>query len=153
VDTAISAALALSTKAKFVDLCTVGSDGAPDARAVFNLKRRTRAGSLPKAFAAMGDGFSTYIGTNASSRKTAQALADPRCALYYADTRSFEGLTLYGRLEPVTDGETKAAIWKPGWETYYPGGIDGGDFQVFRFVPERGRYYKGLAVAEFEARA
>ncbi len=145
------AALSLSTKAKFVHVCTNGGEGTPDIRVVFNLKRRARNGALPKAFASISDGFSTYIGTNASSRKTAQAMADPRCALYYEDSKSFEGLALYGRLEAVEDRAVKAALWKKGWEMYYKGGLDGGDFQVFRFDPERGRYYHGLHVAEFEA--
>jgi general stress protein 26 len=146
-----AAALALSTKAKFVHVCTNGGDGMPDVRIVFNLKRRSRMGTLPRAFAAMEGGFATYIGTNASSKKTAQALADPRCALYYENTVTFEGLSVYGRLESVDDKAVKATLWKRGWERYYPGGIDGGDFQVFRFVPERARYYHGLKVTELEA--
>ncbi|HCM25700.1 MAG: hypothetical protein A2Z99_03155 [Treponema sp. GWB1_62_6] len=147
------AACELSTRTKFVHLALNGGDGTPDIRVLFNLKRRARGKALPKPFSAMAGGFATYLGTNKSSRKTAQALADPRCALYYEDTRDFEGLTLYGRLEPVEDRAEKAALWKKGWEMYYPGGIDGGDFQVFRFVPNRGRYYHGLQVVEFEARA
>lgn len=151
MDTAVRASADLSTRAKFVHLATNSGDGTPDIRVVFNLKRRARGGSLPKAFAGLAAGFGTYLGTNASSRKTAQLLADPRCALYYEDTKRFEGLTLYGRLEAVADRAVKAALWKKGWEMYYPGGLDGGDFQVFRFTPERGRYYHGLRVEEFEA--
>ncbi len=147
------AARALTARTKFVHICTNGGDGTPDIRVVFNLKRRNRGGRLPIAFESMADGFATYIGTNKSSLKTAQALADPRCALYYEDTKYFEGLALYGRLESVEERPVKAALWKKGWEMYYPGGIDGGDFQVFRFIPERGRYYHGLNVAEFKARA
>jgi general stress protein 26 len=151
MDPSRKAALGLSVTARFVHVCTNGGDGTPDVRVVFNLKKKARGGSLPKAFAAMADDFSTYIGTNASSRKTAQALADPRCALYYEDTRGFRGLTVYGRLEPVTDRAVKAALWKKGWDMYYPGGLDGGDFQVFRFAPDRARYYHGLKTADLEA--
>lgn len=120
---------------------------------MFNLKRRSRSGSLPKAFSGMGDGFSSLLGTNASSRKTAQLLADPRCSLYYEDARTFEGLCVYGRAEPVESRAVKATLWRKGWEMYYPGGLDGGDFQVFRFTSERARYYHGLRVVEFEAKA
>jgi general stress protein 26 len=153
MEEAVSASLELSTRTKFVHVALNGGDGTPDIRVVFNLKRRNRARSLPKAFTAMEGNFSTYIGTNKSSRKTAQALADPRCALYYEDTMRFQGLTLYGKLEAVEDRAVQAALWKKGWEMYYPGGLDGGDFQVFRFVPERGRYYHGLHVTEFRAEA
>lgn len=152
MSSALEAAFALSTRAKFVHLATNDVSGTPDIRVVFNLKRRSRGGALPPAFRALGGGFITYIGTNASSRKTAQLLADPRCALYYEDTRSFEGLALYGSLLSVTDQEVKASLWKKGWEMYYPGGLEGGDFQVFRFLPDRGRYYHGLRVEDFEAR-
>ncbi len=153
MEDAVRASLELSTKAKFVHIALNGGEGTPDVRVVFNLKRRSRRGTLPKAFAAMEDGFSTYIGTNKSSRKTSQALADPRCALYYEDTVRFKGLTLYGKLESVEDRTIKASLYKKGWDMYYPGGLDGGDFQVFRFVPERGRYYHGLHVEEFKARS
>ncbi len=145
------AALALSIRAKFVRLATNGMDGTPDIRVMFNLKKATRLGSLPKAFIGMEYGFATYLGTNASSRKTAEGLADPRCALYYEDTRTFEGLCVYGRLESVDDRSVKASLWKPSWGVYYPGGLDGGDFQVFRFVPGRARYYHSLKVTEFDA--
>ena len=147
------AAFALSTKSKFIHLCTNSGKGTPDVRVMFNLKRRSRGGGLPKAFEKMEDGFSTYLCTNVRSLKRAQALADPRCAVYYEDTKNFEGLTVYGTLEPVEDQAIRTALWKKGWEMYYRGGIDGGDFQVFRFAPERGRYYHGLSVDEFEANA
>jgi general stress protein 26 len=152
MEDAVRASLELATRVKFVHLALNGGDGTPDIRVVFNLKKRSRTGGLPKAFAPMADGFSTYIGTNKSSRKTAQAFADPRCALYYEDTVRYQGLTLYGTLESVEDRTVKAALWKIEWDMYYPGGLDGGDFQVFRFIPERGRYYHGLRVEEFAAR-
>ncbi len=151
MEEAVRASLELSTRVKFVRIALNGGDGTPDIRVVFNLKRRSKTGTLPKAFAPMAEGFATYIGTNKSSRKTAQALADPRCALYYEDTVRYQGLTLYGALESVEDRAVKAKLWKKGWEMYYPGGLDGGDFQVFRFVPVRGRYYHGLHVQEFAA--
>ena len=149
MDEAVRASLDLSTRSKFVHVALNGGEGMPDIRVVFNLKRRSRRGVLPKAFAAMSEGFSTYIGTNKSSRKTAQALADPRCALYYEDTLRYQGLALYGQLESVEDRAIKASLWKKGWDLYYAGGLDGGDFQVFRFVPECARYYHGLRVSEF----
>lgn len=144
------AAYALSVKTRFVRLATNSGDGWPDVRVLFNLKRRGRTGRLPAAFAPLEGGFATYLGTNASSRKTAQALADPRATLYYEDDLRFEGLAVYGTLAAVEDRGVKAAIWKKGWEMYYPGGLDGGDFQVFRFEPARARYYHGLKVHEFD---
>jgi len=147
-----AAALDLSTRAKFIHLATNGPNGTPDIRVMFNLKSRTRGGALPKAFVSMATNFSTLLCTNVHSNKTSQALADPNCALYFENTKNFEGLAVYGKLEPVEDRAIKAALWKKGWEMYYHGGIEGGDFQVFRFMPERGRYYHGLQVTEFEAR-
>jgi general stress protein 26 len=94
--------------------------------------------------------FMNYMGTNTSSRKVAQLRKDPRSCLYYVNSTSFEGLTVTGLLEEVLDREVKAALWMPSWEQYYSGGIDGGDYSIFRFVPEHARYYHGLEVAEFE---
>lgn len=145
-------AFALTRRADFLHLSTLDGTGHPDSRILFNL-RRMRAPAFASGAAALADGFSTWIATNTSSRKVAELRHDPRVALHYADTASFEGLTLQGTMEEVLDPSIRSGIWIESWAMYYPGGLEGGDFSIFRFRPARGRYYRGLGVAEFDAAA
>jgi general stress protein 26 len=98
----------------------------------------------------MEEDFSTYIGTNTSSRKTSQIRADSRVCLYYSDSRFYRGLSVMGLLEEVTDRDVHRALWRRGWESYYPGGPEDPDFSVFRFRADKARYYHGLAVLELD---
>ncbi len=147
---AIKAAFALSRRAKFVYVTTNGSGGYPNTRVMYNLLR-IRAKAVAKGPAHLEDGFASWLGTNTSSVKVADVRRDPRVCLYYSDNRKFEGLTLTGRVEEVHDREIKSALWMKGWEVYYKGGSEGNDFTVLRFLSERGRYYHGLRVIEFDA--
>lgn len=139
----------LATGSRFVYVTTLDEAGNPETRVMFSL--RTGRDARKAVFGALGNDFATYLGTNTSSRKTAQIRRDGRACLYYSQNSVFKGLTLKGRLEEVSDPAVKAALWKPAWDMYYPGGLEGGDFSVFRFVPLEGRYYHGLAVKEFHA--
>ncbi len=149
-DSATAASWSLVLRSEFVFLSTLDErDGSPDTRVVFNL-RNARSEAFVAGAAALPEGFTTWIATNTSSRKVRELRADGRGCLYYADTANFEGLTLQGRFEEVLDDAIRGAIWIEGWNMFYPGGKDGGDFSVFRFQPLRARYYHGLHVSEFD---
>ncbi len=147
---AIGAAFRLSRRARFVYVTTNGADGYPNTRMMFNLLK-FRAAPVAKGPARIAAGFSTWLGTNTSSRKVAEVRRDPRVCLYYSDTKTFEGLTLTGRVEEVHDRPIRHALWTKSWDIYYKGGVEGGDFTVLRFVPETGRYYHALRVVDFDA--
>lgn len=149
--TLISASLALARRSDFVFVSTLhDSNGYPDTRVMFNLLK-LRAGILAEGPAALDKPFASWLGTNTSSQKVRHIRKDPRVCLNYTDTVSFEGLTLQGTVAEVLDPAIRQAIWTDAWEMYYPGGLDGGDFTVLHFSPERGRYYHGLKVVEFDA--
>ncbi len=147
---AVAAALALSRRARFVYVSTIGAGGYPNTRVMFNLLRR-RAKAVASGPAALPDGFVSWIGTNTSSGKVAEVRRDSRVCLYYSDLVSGEGLTLKGRVEEVDDLPIKRALWTKAWDIYYRGGVEGGDFTVLRFVPERGCYYHALRLVNFDA--
>lgn len=144
-----AAALELSGRVDFVTLSLLDEGGGPESRLLFNL-RRLRAAAIAAGPAALA-GFATYLGTNTSSRKVALLRRDGRASLYYADYQSWEGCNVSGRIEELDDKAVKAALWTPDWEMYYHGGLDGGDFSVLKFTPERVRYYHGLACTGFDA--
>jgi len=143
-------ALALADRAKFVYLSSLDEKGGPETRVLFNL-RKVRAKALASGNAALGEGFANYLGTNTSSRKVAQLRKDGRACLYYSDNGKFEGCSVRGRLVEVQDSEIRKAIYEKSWDMYYPGGVDGGDFSLFKFEPESVRYYHGLKVLSFDA--
>jgi general stress protein 26 len=147
---AIHAAFALARRARFVYVSTNGPDGYPNTRVMYNLLK-FRAKPVAQGPASLPDGFGSWLGTNTSSSKIAELRRDPRVCLYFSDNAKFEGLTLTGLIEEVLDAPIRKAIWMDGWERYYAGGIDGGDFTVLRFVPQQGRYYHGLRVVTFDA--
>lgn len=145
------AALALARRSDFVFVSTLrDDDGFPDTRVMFNLLK-LRSGILDEGPAALDKPFASWLGTNTSSQKVRHLRQDPRTCLYYADTATFEGLSLQGTVSEVLDPAVRKTIWMEGWDMYYPGGLDGGDFTVLRFSPERGRYYHGLKVEAFDA--
>lgn len=143
-------AQALVDRVKFVYLSSLDDTGGPETRVLFNL-RKVRAKALGSGPAAVGAGFGTYLGTNTSSRKVAQLRKDGRVCLYYSDNARFEGCSVRGRLEEVSDPAIRKAVYVKAWDMYYSGGLDGGDFSLFRFVPESVRYYHGLRVLAFDA--
>jgi general stress protein 26 len=146
---AVQEAIELVGRSKFVYLSTLDSEGSPETRVLFNL-RKHRAKPIASGPAALSGAFENYLGTNRSSRKAAQALERPRVCLYYSDNAKFQGLTVKGRLEEVRDGAVLDAVYTKGWDMYYPGGKDGGDFILFRFVPDTVSYYHGLSVASID---
>jgi hypothetical protein len=147
----LAPAAGLAQRAEFVFVSTLEEDeGFPDCRVMFNLLR-LRAEVLAAGPAALSNPFSSWLGTNTSSHKVQQMRKNPRVSLYYADTVTFEGLSLQGTVVEVQDQAIRAALWMDAWEMFYPGGRDGGDFSVLRFTPLRGRYYHGLRVLTFDA--
>jgi general stress protein 26 len=148
--TLILAALELARRTEFVYVSTLQDEGYPDTRVMFNLLE-LRAEVLVDGPAALAYPFSTWLATNSSSQKVRHLRKDPRVCLYHADPVTFEGLGLQGTVEEVQESDSKRALWMPAWEMYYPGGLEGGDFTLLRFKPERGRYYHGLSVLEFDA--
>jgi general stress protein 26 len=143
-------ALKLVNRAKFVYLSSLDEDGGPETRVLFNL-RKARSEPLSAGPAALGDGFANYLGTNTSSRKVAQIRKDGRACLYYSDNARFEGCSVRGRLVEVADPEVRKAVYVKAWDMYYPGGLEGGDFSLFKFEPESVRYYHGLKAHAFDA--
>ena len=68
-----------------------------------------------------------WVTTNTSSQRVAQYRANPNAAVYFYDKRFFRGVQLIGKMEVLTDAETKAEIWREGDTTKYPAGVTAPD--------------------------
>lgn len=91
-----------------------------------------------------------WFSTNTSSKKIQQIAEDPRSCVYFWDSLHFKGLKLFGKIEVLTDLESKRRLWRKGFEMYYPKGVDDPDYSVLRFVAHQGNYYHNLANVTFD---
>ena len=123
-------------------LGTINSTGAPEIRALINIRHPEIAPHLTEYF--RRDDRLLFI-TNTGSDKIRQIRANPVASLYCFDD-AFNGLLLTGRVAELTDTATRNALWDDSWKMYYPDGRDGGDFSVLEFTPESYKFYHGFNV-------
>jgi len=127
--------LRLMTTAPAAYLATIGRNGAPEIRAMLNLRNRQQYPGLVELYAAHADDLLVHLTTNSSSAKMDQIRANPAAGLYFCDPASFQGVMLGGPLRIVTDPALKRRIWQDGWEQYYPGGPDDPDYTILSLHP------------------
>ncbi len=60
------------------------------------------------------------------------------------------GVMLRGKMEVMTDQESKNLLWKPGDVKFYSQGVTDPDYCVLKFTAKSGRYYQDLRTEEFE---
>ena len=92
-----------------------------------------------------------YFSTNTSSKRVLQFLKNPKASVYYCDERQYKGALFTGTMEVCTGRDTKALLWREGFETYYPKGIDDEDYCVLKFSADTVNYYHGLSNTTFQA--
>lgn len=91
-----------------------------------------------------------WFSTNTSSSRVSHFRADPRACVYFVDTAEYRGLLLLGTMEVLADHVSRARVWRPGNEVYYPQGVDDPDHSVLRFTATRANYYEGLRNVWFD---
>jgi len=135
-----------------VYLATIGSDGFPYVRSVFNLRNSKKFPALTGLFSKHNDDFMVYLSTNTSSEKVSQIKANPSVSVYYCIPEKFRSLMLAGHMEFMDDMKIKKAIWQDGWEMYFPKGVKDPDYTVLRLFPQFARgWYENFAY-EFKLR-
>jgi general stress protein 26 len=108
-------------------------------RVMFNLRGRVRYPELLPLFKDHRDDFLIYLGTNTSSTKIAQIRRRPEASLLFARPEAYHSLMLAGRLEIVEDPAVRRALWRKGWEIYYPAGVDDPDYTALKFQASYGK--------------
>ncbi len=130
---------------KFIDkrkvsfVCSVDDEGFPNVKAM--LKPRKRIGL--KEF---------YFSTNISSMRVAQYKKNPNASIYFyrKGLIKYIGVMLKGKMEVLTDQETKNMIWRRGDTMFYKKGVTDPDYCVLKFTTSSGRYYCDLKTENFE---
>ena len=125
-------------KQKVAFICSVDEDGFPNVKAM--LKPRKIDGI--RQF---------YFSTNTSSMRVKQYMNNPNACIYFYHKGliRYIGVMLIGKMEVLTDQETKDVIWRKGDTMFYKGGVADPDYCVLRFKSERGRYYCDLKTESF----
>ena len=92
-----------------------------------------------------------YFTTNTSSMRVKQYLNNCNAGVYFCHKGliRYTGVMLKGKMEVLTDQETKNMIWKKGDTMFYKGGVTDPDYCVLRFTAESGRYYCDLKTESF----
>lgn len=126
-------------KQKVSFICSVDANGCPNVKAM--LKPRKMSGL--KEF---------YFSTNTSSLRVKQFLSNPNASIYFYHKGliKYTGVMLVGKMEVLTDQETKDMIWRKGDTMFYKKGVTDSDYCVLRFAAQSGRYYCDLKTESFE---
>ena len=93
-----------------------------------------------------------YFSTNTSSMRVRQYQSNPNASIYFYHKGLIrdEGVMLIGKMEVLTDQESKNMLWKHGDTMFYKCGVTDPDYCVLKFTAERGRYYCDLKTESFE---
>lgn len=130
---------------KFIDkqkvsfICSIDGDNYPNVKAM--LKPRKRNGL--KEF---------YFSTNTSSIRVEQYKTNQKASIYFYHKGliKYIGIMLKGKMEVLTDQDTKNKIWKKGDKIFYKKGVADPDYCVLKFTTENGRYYCDLKTENFD---
>ena len=131
-----------NTIGNLIDRCgiamvgSVDGDGFPNVKAMYAPRHRNGIREL-------------YFTTNLSSLRVAQFQAEPKAPVYFCHRRFFRGVMLRGRMEILTDAESRELVWRDGDEQYYPAGVTDPDYCVLRFTAGDGRYYSNFRSETF----
>ena len=132
---------------KFIDkqkvsfICSIDDENYPNVKAM--LKPRKRVGL--KEF---------YFSTNTSSMRVKQYLNNDKACIYFYHKGliKYAGVMLKGKMEVLTDQETKNMIWRKGDTLFYKKGVTDSDYCVLKFTATSGRYYQDLKTESFDIR-
>lgn len=126
-------------KQKISFICSVDENGCPNVKAM--LKPRKMNGL--KEF---------YFSTNTSSLRVKQFQNNSNASIYFyrKGLIKYTGVMLIGKMEVLTDQETKNMIWRKGDTIFYKKGVTDLNYCVLKFTAEDGRYYCDLQTENFE---
>lgn len=110
-------------------IASVNKDGYPVIRAMLT-PRKT-------------DGNEIYFSTNTSSNKVKQYIENSKACIYCYKRGKFkyQGVSVIGEMEVLTDQNTKDMIWRFGDKMFYKEGVTDPDYCVLKFTCKTAEYY------------
>ena len=133
---------------KFIDkqkvsfICSIDDENYPNVKAMLKPRKRI----VLKEF---------YFSTNTSSMRVKQYLNNDKACIYFYHKGliKYVGVMLKGKMEVLTDPETKNMIWRKGDTLFYKKGVTDPDYCVLKFTAISGRYYQDLKTESFDLEA
>ncbi|MBM4169259.1 MAG: hypothetical protein FJ215_08900 [Ignavibacteria bacterium] len=102
---------------------TIGEDGYPSAR-------------LMQPFEPEAD-LTIWFGANPGSRKIRELQRNKKVTIGFHDSATTAYAALRGSAEVVNDPAQKGRYWRAFWSDIYPGGPEGDEYVLVKFVPDR----------------
>ncbi len=126
-------------KQKVSFICSIDNEQYPNVKAMLKPSKRNGL----KEF---------YFSTNTSSMRVKQYQDNPHASIYFYHKGliKYIGVMLRGKMEVLTDQETKNMIWKKGDIMFYKKGVTDPDYCVLKFTATSGRYYCDLKTENFD---
>lgn len=126
-------------KQKVSFICSVDEDICPNMKAMLPPRKRNGL----KEF---------YFSTNTSSLRVKQYRENPNACIYFyhKGLLKYVGVMFKGKMEVLTDQESKNMLWKRGDTIYYKKGVTDPDYCVLKFTATGGRYYCDLKTDDFQ---
>ncbi len=83
--------------------------------------------------------------------RVGQYLKKPNACIYFYHKGliKYTGVMLKGKMEVLTDQNTKDMLWRKGDTVFYKGGVTDPDYCVLKFTAENGRLYCDLKTENF----
>ena len=122
-------------------VCSTGEDNFPYVKAML----------MPRKMNGIKEFF---FSTNTSSARVHQYLKNEKASIYFFHKGliKYTGVLLIGRMEVLTDQESKQMIWRKSDTMYYKEGVTDPDYCVLKFTATRGKYYCNLTKCDFEVK-
>ncbi len=120
-------------------VCSVDEQGFPNVKAMLKPRKQVGLNEF-------------YFSTNTSSMRVQQYKDNPKASIYFYHKGliKYEGVMLTGKMEVMTDQQTKDMIWRKGDTMFYKQGVTDPDYCVLKFTAQSGRYYCDLKTESFE---
>ena len=124
-------------KQKIAIISSIDSEGFPNTKAMLSPRKI--------------DGNDFYFSINTSSMRVQQYLKNQNACIYFYHKGfiRYTGVMLKGKMEVLTDQNTKDMIWHKGDTMFYKGGVTDPDYCVLKFTAKSGRYYCDLKTESF----
>ncbi len=92
-----------------------------------------------------------YFSTNTSSMRVKQYKKNKNASIYFYHKGiiKYVSVMLKGKMEVLTDQDTKNMIWKKKDIIFYKKGVTDPDYCVLKFTAKSGRYYCDLKTESF----
>lgn len=120
-------------------ICSVDNENYPNVKAMMKPRKRNELREF-------------YFSTNTSSMRVKQYQDNPNASIYFYHKGliRYVSVMLKGKMEVLTDQESKNMIWRKGDTRFYKKGVTDSDYCVLKFTAESGRYYCDLKTESFD---